>query len=227
LKPDVFPSLTEVRSGSTAPAHLFRRRGCTQALLPCENDQAKLDHFSRLACSTNLSKILPAVRLSGAVWIEAQAVTPGCPRTCCARQSSACKGIHRRFCANLLKLSNFHLHVNPNLLFVRGRANSVGGSFPDCESQTGREAESSIQRFRTAQNIKQRPDERSRTAKVRRRITPGSCNGLFSLGIPYRGPGVISSPDPTNQLPNSLFGQAQRPPGGSTAAYCSTATLKE
>jgi hypothetical protein len=27
-------------------------------LLPCENDQAKLDHFSRLACSTNLSKIL-------------------------------------------------------------------------------------------------------------------------------------------------------------------------
>ena len=27
-------------------------------LLPCENDQAKLDLFSRLACSTNLSKIL-------------------------------------------------------------------------------------------------------------------------------------------------------------------------
>jgi hypothetical protein len=44
-------------------------------LLPCENDQAKLDHFSRLACSTNLSKILPALRLSGAVWIEAQAFT--------------------------------------------------------------------------------------------------------------------------------------------------------
>jgi hypothetical protein len=26
--------------------------------LPCENDQAKLNHISRLACSTNLSKIL-------------------------------------------------------------------------------------------------------------------------------------------------------------------------
>ena len=37
-------------------------------LLPCENDQAKLDLFSRLACSTNLSKILEAVRLSGALW---------------------------------------------------------------------------------------------------------------------------------------------------------------
>jgi hypothetical protein len=44
-------------------------------LLPCENDQAKLNHFSRLACSTNLSKILSAVRLSGAFWIEAQAFT--------------------------------------------------------------------------------------------------------------------------------------------------------
>jgi hypothetical protein len=43
-------------------------------LLPCENDQAKLDHFSRLACSTNLSKILKSGdRLSGALWIEAQA----------------------------------------------------------------------------------------------------------------------------------------------------------
>jgi hypothetical protein len=36
-------------------------------VLPCENDQTKLDHFSRLACSTLLSKILAAVRLSGAV----------------------------------------------------------------------------------------------------------------------------------------------------------------
>lgn len=35
--------------------------------LPCEIDQAKLDRISRLACSTNLSKILAAFRLSGAV----------------------------------------------------------------------------------------------------------------------------------------------------------------
>ncbi len=60
LKPDVLPPLTEVRVGSTASAHLFLRTGCAQILLPCENDQAKLDPFSRLACSTNLSKILPA-----------------------------------------------------------------------------------------------------------------------------------------------------------------------
>src|ERR1035438_821716 len=36
-----------------------------RALLPCENDQAKPDPFSRLARSTNLSKILTAYRLSG------------------------------------------------------------------------------------------------------------------------------------------------------------------
>jgi hypothetical protein len=53
--------------GSTASAHLFRRTGCAQILLPCENDQAKLDPFSRLACSTNLSKILASDRLSGLV----------------------------------------------------------------------------------------------------------------------------------------------------------------
>jgi hypothetical protein len=58
LKPVVVLHLTEVREGSTASAHLFRRRGCMRMLLPCENDQAKLDHISRLACSTNLSKIL-------------------------------------------------------------------------------------------------------------------------------------------------------------------------
>ena len=57
-----------------------------QMLLPCENDQAKLDLFSRLACSTNLSKILKSFTPKRAPWIEAQAVTPGCPRTCCARR---------------------------------------------------------------------------------------------------------------------------------------------
>lgn len=84
-------------------------------LLPCENDQAKLDHFSRLACSTNLSKILPAVRLSGAVWIEAQAFT-GVSSNLLRSPISASRSIHRRFCANLLKLSDFDLQVNVDLL---------------------------------------------------------------------------------------------------------------
>jgi hypothetical protein len=45
----------------------------------------------------------------------------------------------------------------------------------------------------------------------------GHAMVLFSLGIPYRGSGALASPDPTNQLPTSLLGQATRPPGGSTA----------
>jgi hypothetical protein len=41
----------------------------------------KPDPFSRLACSTNLSKILTACPPERGRWIEAQAVKPGCPRT--------------------------------------------------------------------------------------------------------------------------------------------------
>jgi hypothetical protein len=82
-----------------------------QMLLPCENDQAKPDPFSRLARSTNLSKILPAFRLSGAVWIEAQTFTPGCPRTCLRSPVVAYSGNPRRFCANPPNLSNFGTHV--------------------------------------------------------------------------------------------------------------------
>ena len=81
-------------------------------LLPCENDQAKLDHFSRLACSTNLSKILesgPPERRP--FWIEAQA---------CAKVSSnllrspisVYENSSRRFCANLLKLPEIDFQVN-------------------------------------------------------------------------------------------------------------------
>ena len=42
---------------------LFKAAG----ILPCENDQAKPDRFSRLARSTLLSKILTVHRLSGTV----------------------------------------------------------------------------------------------------------------------------------------------------------------
>jgi hypothetical protein len=87
-------------------------------------------------------------------------------------------------------------------------------------------------RAREAQNIKEQPAKAARAARARR-ISPGSCNGLFSLGIPYRGSGVLlpTSPDPTNQFHHSSFplpsigagplesalSRQERPPGGSTA----------
>jgi len=91
--------------------------------LPCENDQAKLDHFSRLACSTNLSKILksgppkrcpldrgPGFRRGVLELVALAAITP--------------KSNNRRFCANLLKLSEFQLHVKLIFPLAQGRLNS-------------------------------------------------------------------------------------------------------
>jgi hypothetical protein len=118
LKPDVNPSLTEVRSGSTAPAHLFRRRGCTQALLPCENDQAKPDPFSRLACSTNLSKILEGSPPERALLDRGPSCYAGVSSNLLRSPISAFYSIFRRFCANLLMLSNFQPCVKLNLTFA-------------------------------------------------------------------------------------------------------------
>jgi hypothetical protein len=72
--------------------------------LTCENDQAKLDLFSRLACSTNLSKIRKRRPPERALGIEARAVTPGCPRTCCAAVITFASN-KQRFDANFLRLS--------------------------------------------------------------------------------------------------------------------------
>jgi hypothetical protein len=47
--------------------HRFLSKG-VQALLPCENDQAKPDHISRLARSTNLSKILESLPPERGPW---------------------------------------------------------------------------------------------------------------------------------------------------------------
>ena len=71
--------------------------------------------ISRLARSTLLSKIresTPPERRP--FWIEAQAVTPRCPRTYALRRSSPLKSGYRRFCANFLKLSNFNPYVKVN-----------------------------------------------------------------------------------------------------------------
>jgi hypothetical protein len=134
LKPDVNPPPTEVGSGSTAPAHLFpdcseeegARRHSYLVRMIKPNLISSHDWHVQPICQRSLK----GIRLSGPSWIEAQAVTPGCPRTCCARQLFPCKGTHRRFCANLPKLSNFHLHVKPNLSFARVRTNSLLAVYP-------------------------------------------------------------------------------------------------
>jgi len=86
-----------------------------------------------------------------------------------------------------------------------------------------------IRNFRSAGKMKT-PFRTSRCAKYQRatskihpsrfRLAGDKLLGLAmacSLRDSQQGLRVIASPDPTNQLPNSLSGQAIRPPGGSTA----------
>ena len=128
----------------------------------------------------------------------------------------------RRFCANFLNLSDFLLYVN--LIFVlivyipKPSQTRCWRSFPECgEPKTVGSQAGSDQLLRAAQNIKQRPVF-TRATRARERSTLGSCNGLFSAGFPTGAQGsCFPPPDPTNQLPTSLNGQATRPPGGSIA----------
>ena len=143
----------------TAYAHLFRRRGCTQMRLPCENDQAKLDHISRLACSTNLSKILvgcPPER--GPLGSRPRLLRQGVPELV-ALTDLAFNRIDRRFCANLLNLSNFPLPVKLNLLPPWGRSNSLlagTSQLTDSRPARGAEAHPEVSHSAKISNIDQR-----------------------------------------------------------------------
>jgi len=109
LKPDVLPS----RRRSEMVRRCLRFRA--QALLPCENDQAKPDHISRLARSTNLSKI----RVGCPPERDPLGSRPGLLRQgvleLVAPADSAFYRTHCRFCANLLNLLIFGPHVKLNL----------------------------------------------------------------------------------------------------------------
>ena len=98
-------------------------------LLPCENDQAKLDHISRLACSTNLSKIRTACRLSGAVLDRGpnrigQGVLELVALTKFAMDFMSNRRL-QRFYANFLRVSRFSLCVKVIYFSLPGRSNSL------------------------------------------------------------------------------------------------------
>jgi hypothetical protein len=78
-----------------------------------------------------------------------------------------------------------------------------------------------VHSHRAAQNIKERPAQRPEPIGRAKGIAFRVMQWLVLCGIPYRGPGArdATSTDPTNQLPTSHLGQAQWPPGGSTARF--------
>ena len=107
LKPVVSPSPTEVGSGSTVFALESSEHSYLVRMI-----KPKPDSFSRLACSTNLSKILSSIRLSGLVGSRPR-LASGCPRTCLRSLRYAISCTPQRFCANPLNISNFALRVKP------------------------------------------------------------------------------------------------------------------
>jgi hypothetical protein len=128
--------------------------------------------------------------------------------------------ILRRFCANLLNLSDFHLHVKLNRFSPpRPLKHDVGGLFlrfgirPAGKKKSRSDASHSAKYQRATSNMRpSRLGSREMNSRV--------LQWLVLCGIPYRGSGMRHlriSPDPANQLPTSLIGQATRPPGGSTA----------
>ena len=130
---------------------------------------------------------------------------------------SAFYSIRRRFCANPLNLSNFHLHVKHDRFSPQGRSNSMlaEGSSDAIFDRPERERSHS----ETSRSAKyQRATSKTRPSLWgSRELNSRVLQWLVLCGIPYRGSGALASPDPTNQLPTSLIGQAKRPPGGSTA----------
>jgi len=127
LKPDCFPSPTE--AGLVQRHRALERRDAITVRMIKPNPIFSHDWHVQPNCQRSLR----AFRLSGALLDRGPAVTPGCPRTCCACRS-AFNCTCRRFCANLSNISNFKPHVKPNF-FVRPRPlqHAVGGSSPACE----------------------------------------------------------------------------------------------
>jgi hypothetical protein len=94
LKPDCRNQPTEV-GGCGMRQHILRYAAPYLVRTIKPNPIASHDWHVQPICQRSLRLI----RLSGAVWIEARAVTPRCPRTCCARRSmrsTASNGVFAR-----------------------------------------------------------------------------------------------------------------------------------
>jgi hypothetical protein len=221
LKPDA--DLLRRRSELSAAVSRSTAEAASRDTLPCEIDQAKPDRISRLARSTKLSKILEGCPPERNPWdrdpglasgvssnlmrlaeIRLFGIRPGRDFASASRVSLARPGFRRRFrpssrpSAFLRELSK-GTKASPtcqgrNLIPVSSLSNSRE------RPQMHQLAQRKISKI-------DRQNARARSQRnAQKRIASGSCNGLFSLGNPYRGlRGVlVNSPSPTNRLPTSL-----------------------
>ena len=155
--------------------------------LPCENDQAKPDRFLTTGTFNQFVKDPKAIRLSGALLDRGPDFRLGVPE--------------------LVRFCRFCIDPQP-AAFLRELFEVIELQ-PLCQGESL--LTDSIPQPGIAQrkfsNIHQQ--KYARAARARGRFSSGSCNGLFSLGIPYRGQRVnrTTSPGPANRPPISLIGQ--------------------
>jgi hypothetical protein len=152
--------------------------------LPCENDQAKPDLFSRLARSTLLSKILKSSPPERRPWIEAQTVSPELSsnllRWLSLRSNTPCN----RFCANFLTLSNFLYRVNRLFSASPGPLQLVvDGHSPYREAPQTMTRKVPVPSSAHAQNIKERP-AMLEPLRLATGFLPGLAMVVFSAGFP-------------------------------------------
>ena len=143
---------------------------------------------------------LRLIRLSGAVWIEAQAVKPGCPRTCCARRCGL-PGQHPAFLrepSKTTKLPCWRQAQSDPLL--RPLQHVVGGRFLSSRRSTGREGRRSIQSRETLHSKASRSAKYQRATSKTRPSHQGSQESnswvmqwIVLCGIPYRGSGYATA----------------------------------
>ena len=149
--------------GATAPTY---PKIC--GALPCENDQAKPDPFSRLARSTNLSKILTADRLSGPFGSRPRLLHQGVlelvalTENCVLQHPSA----FLREPSKLIELSSScQAQSFPSL---RPLKHDVGGSSPVADFDRPRRTKVHSEESHSA-NIKEQPANYARADRARRR----------------------------------------------------------
>jgi hypothetical protein len=86
LKPDVVPSRRRSDRVDCSRTHHLATE--VQGTLLVRMIKPNLIYSHNWHVQPSCQRSLRDIRLSGALWIEARAVTPGCPRTCCARPES-------------------------------------------------------------------------------------------------------------------------------------------
>lgn len=171
--------------------------------LPCENDQAKPDRFSRLARSTLLSKILQS----------------GPPKRCPSDRGPASRIV--------LELG---AHCPLAYLSVQSSA-FLRELFEFIELSTSCQAESLLILMIPCTGVAQRKILKERPAnrpsrKGSQEINSWVMQWLVLCGIPYRGSGALPpQPDPANQLPTSH--NRGRPLTATGMLHCSATTFQE